>query len=191
MTHAASSNSGQGQLLDADAAWRERIDAVAARARISKRTFYHRFDDKAPLYMQVSRGGLSLHLSEHHGDATAGSTIFVRMTGVEALHREISATIIYVTHDQVEAMTMGDRIAVMNGGRIEQCSGPEDVYERLQQTATAIPPAFQTAWIPPSALKRTIVLGARTQSRPSPSGTGWPSSSRTINTEYGPARYSK
>jgi uncharacterized damage-inducible protein DinB/catechol 2,3-dioxygenase-like lactoylglutathione lyase family enzyme len=51
----------------------------------------HRFDDKAPLYMQVSRGGLSLHLSEHHGDATAGSTIFVRMTGVEALHREISA----------------------------------------------------------------------------------------------------
>ena len=51
----------------------------------------HRFDDKAPLYMQVSRGGLSLHLSEHHGDATAGSTIFVRMTGVEAFHREISA----------------------------------------------------------------------------------------------------
>jgi uncharacterized glyoxalase superfamily protein PhnB len=51
----------------------------------------HRFDSKAPLYMQVSRAGLQLHLSEHHGDACPGSTVFVRMTGVEAFHREIAA----------------------------------------------------------------------------------------------------
>jgi len=51
----------------------------------------HRFDDNAPLYMQVSRGSLRLHLSEHYGDSTPGSVIFVRMHGVEEFHREISA----------------------------------------------------------------------------------------------------
>ena len=51
----------------------------------------HRFDDRAPLYMQVSRGGLTLHLSEHHGDACPGSTVFLRVTGLEPFHAEISA----------------------------------------------------------------------------------------------------
>ena len=51
----------------------------------------HRFDDDAPLYMQVSRAGLVLHLTEHHGDCCPGSTVFVRMRGVVELHREISA----------------------------------------------------------------------------------------------------
>lgn len=50
----------------------------------------HRFDDTLPLYMQVSRGALRLHLSEHHGDACPGSTIFVRMRGIEVLHRELA-----------------------------------------------------------------------------------------------------
>ena len=51
----------------------------------------HRFDGKAPLYVQVSRGGLVLHLSEHHGDACPGSTVFVRVTGLADYHREITA----------------------------------------------------------------------------------------------------
>jgi catechol 2,3-dioxygenase-like lactoylglutathione lyase family enzyme len=51
----------------------------------------HRFGPDLPLYMQVSRGGLSLHLSEHHGDATPGSAVFIEMVGVETLHREITA----------------------------------------------------------------------------------------------------
>ena len=51
----------------------------------------HRFDDRAPLYMQISRGRLVLHLSEHHGDACPGSTVFVRLTGLEAYHGEITA----------------------------------------------------------------------------------------------------
>ena len=50
----------------------------------------HRFGDNFPLYMQVSRGQLRLHLSEHHGDACPGSTVFVRMRGVEALQRELA-----------------------------------------------------------------------------------------------------
>lgn len=48
---------------------------------------------------------------------------------IAQLHRRLDATFIYVTHDQVEAMTMSDRIAVMMGGRILQCAAPEVVYE--------------------------------------------------------------
>jgi catechol 2,3-dioxygenase-like lactoylglutathione lyase family enzyme len=50
-----------------------------------------RFAPDAPLYMQVSRQELVLHLSEHFGDATPGSTAYVHMTGVEELHRELNA----------------------------------------------------------------------------------------------------
>src|SRR5258705_13786799 len=50
----------------------------------------HRFDETAPLYMQVSRDGLVLHLSEHHGHACPGSTAVVQTTGLEALHLEIT-----------------------------------------------------------------------------------------------------
>lgn len=51
----------------------------------------HRFDPSAPVYMQVSRGGCVLHLSEHHGDCCPGSTVFLRVTGLDAYHREITA----------------------------------------------------------------------------------------------------
>lgn len=46
------------------------------------------------------------------------------------LHKEIGVTTIYVTHDQIEAMTMGDRIVVMNRGIIQQVDSPEEVYNR-------------------------------------------------------------
>ena len=51
----------------------------------------HRFGDDFPLYMQVSRAGLALHLSEHHGDACPGSAVHVEMTGIDAFHRAITA----------------------------------------------------------------------------------------------------
>ena len=51
----------------------------------------HRFDDSAPLYMQVSRSGCVLHLSEHHGDSCPGSTIFLRVRGLDEYHGEITA----------------------------------------------------------------------------------------------------
>lgn len=50
----------------------------------------HRFHPGAPLYMQVSRDGLVVHLSEHHGDGTPGSVAYIYMDGVEALHRELN-----------------------------------------------------------------------------------------------------
>ena len=46
------------------------------------------------------------------------------------LHQELATTMVYVTHDQVEAMTMGDRIAVFNAGRIEQLGAPLELYQR-------------------------------------------------------------
>jgi ABC-type sugar transport system ATPase subunit len=49
---------------------------------------------------------------------------------LEALHRQLAATMIYVTHDQVEAMTMADKIVVLNAGRIEQVGAPMDLYHR-------------------------------------------------------------
>ena len=51
----------------------------------------HRFDAKAPLYRQISRGNLILHLSEHHGDGCPGARLRLMMHGVEKFHREISA----------------------------------------------------------------------------------------------------
>jgi len=47
---------------------------------------------------------------------------------ISALHRRLGATMIYVTHDQVEAMTMGTRICIMNGGRVAQVGPPLEVY---------------------------------------------------------------
>ena len=49
---------------------------------------------------------------------------------LKRIHREVGVTFIYVTHDQEEALTMSDRIAVMNHGRIEQLDSPAAIYER-------------------------------------------------------------
>lgn len=49
---------------------------------------------------------------------------------LEALHRDLKATMVYVTHDQVEAMTMADKIVVLNAGRIEQVGAPMELYNR-------------------------------------------------------------
>lgn len=50
-------------------------------------------------------------------------------TEIKSLHRRLEATIVYVTHDQVEAMTMADRVVVMNNGIVEQASDPITLYE--------------------------------------------------------------
>lgn len=51
----------------------------------------HRFGDNFPLYCQVSRNGVVLHLSEHAGDASPGAKAIVHMTGIEVLHAELNA----------------------------------------------------------------------------------------------------
>ncbi len=56
---------------------------------------------------------------------------------LKKIQRDVGITFVYVTHDQEEALTMSDRIAVMNHGRIEQCDTPEAVYERPATTFVA------------------------------------------------------
>src|SRR5205814_12151 len=51
---------------------------------------------------------------------------------IARIRRELSATVVYVTHDQVEAMTLGDRIVVMNEGRVEQIGSPLELYDHPQ-----------------------------------------------------------
>ena len=51
-------------------------------------------------------------------------------TEIKALHQQFRTTTVYVTHDQIEAMTMADRIVVMNAGRIEQIGTPLELYDR-------------------------------------------------------------
>ena len=53
------------------------------------------------------------------------------------LHHRLGVTMIYVTHDQVEAMTMGDRICIMNGGKVVQIGAPLDVYREPADTFVA------------------------------------------------------
>jgi spermidine/putrescine transport system ATP-binding protein len=56
---------------------------------------------------------------------------------LKRIQREVGITFVYVTHDQEEALTMSDRIAVMNRGRVEQVDGAEEVYERPTTTFVA------------------------------------------------------
>jgi hypothetical protein len=56
-----------------------------------KTDWEHRFDDQAPLFMQISRDGLVLRLSEHYGDGTPGSAFTAIVKGVRELHAELTA----------------------------------------------------------------------------------------------------
>ncbi len=51
----------------------------------------HRFGPDFPLHMQVSRDGLLLHLTEHHGGPSPGAQVFVHVSGIDELHRELTA----------------------------------------------------------------------------------------------------
>ena len=73
---------------------------------------------------------------------------------IKRLHRELEATFVYVTHDQTEAMTLSDRIVVLDGGVAQQVAAPRDVYDR---PANAFVAGFIGA--PPIHLVRPEVLG--------------------------------
>ena len=87
--------------------------------------FEHRFGPDAPLYMEVSRAGLVLHLSEHHGDASPGSTVLVRMQGVRVLHQELSEKHYKYGRPGIEAQPWGEELTVHDpfGNRIRFLQG--------------------------------------------------------------------
>ena len=49
---------------------------------------------------------------------------------IQRIQRDLRVTTIYVTHDQVEAMTMGDRVVVLRGGLLQQVAAPQEIYAR-------------------------------------------------------------
>ncbi len=73
---------------------------------------------------------------------------------LKQIQREVGITFVYVTHDQEEALSMSDRIAVMNDGRVAQCGAPEDVYEHPTEE-------FVAGFIGISNLIEGIVAGRR------------------------------
>ncbi len=76
-------------------------------------------------------------LDEPLSNLDAKLRIRMRFELRKLLHDELKVTTIYVTHDQVEAMTMADRIAVMNKGRIQQVGSPREVFEKPQNLFVA------------------------------------------------------
>ena len=78
--------------------------------------------------------GLPIHGGTAEGIAEALANRLTNLPGMrvelKTLHRRLQNTAIYVTHYQVEAMTMADRIVVMRAGRIEQIGGPLELYDR-------------------------------------------------------------
>jgi catechol 2,3-dioxygenase-like lactoylglutathione lyase family enzyme len=69
----------------------------------------HRFGDDFPLYLQVSRDGCVLHLSEHHGDCTPGAAVRIQTTGIEDLHGELDARGYRFAKPQLERADWGER----------------------------------------------------------------------------------
>jgi len=70
----------------------------------------HRFEPGFPIYMQVSRGELVFHLSEHSGDCTPGSKTFVSTDELEALHREIASRGYRYSCPEIRTAPWGDRM---------------------------------------------------------------------------------
>jgi catechol 2,3-dioxygenase-like lactoylglutathione lyase family enzyme len=85
--------------------------------------FEHRFEPNLPLYMGVRRAGLYLHLSEHPGDASPGSTVFVAMTGVHPFQHELSEKNYGYGRLGVERAPWGEVLEVHDpfGNRIRFC----------------------------------------------------------------------
>ena len=70
----------------------------------------YRFGDNFPLYAQISRTGLRLHLSEHHGDASPGSTVFILMRGIAEYHRELMGKDYRYYKPSIEDVPWGARV---------------------------------------------------------------------------------
>ena len=69
----------------------------------------HRFEPDSPLYLQVSKDNLVLHLSEHSGDCTPGSKVFVNVDQLDLLFKELSQKIYKYNRPAIEQAPWGDR----------------------------------------------------------------------------------
>lgn len=69
----------------------------------------HRFESSFPIYMQVSKDNLVFHLSEHSGDCTPGSKVFVNVKDIDALYREVTSKPYKYNKPAIEQAPWGDR----------------------------------------------------------------------------------
>ncbi|MCA9036070.1 MAG: VOC family protein [Planctomycetaceae bacterium] len=69
----------------------------------------HRHNERSPGYIQISRDGLLLHLTEHHGDCTPGSKVFVWMQGIDAFHENITSRGYEYMRPALEPTSYGSR----------------------------------------------------------------------------------
>ena len=69
----------------------------------------HRFEPGLPLYLQVSRGGCVLHLSEHHGDCCPGAAMRIEVDDIDALHAELANKDYAYARPGIDAMPWGTR----------------------------------------------------------------------------------
>ncbi|MFD2368203.1 glyoxalase superfamily protein [Pseudoduganella sp. GCM10020061] len=83
----------------------------------------HRFEPGMPIYAQISRGRMVLHLSEHFGDATPGSTVFVPMTGIDAYQAELLARHYKYSRPHIDQMDWGRQMQIADpfGNRLRFC----------------------------------------------------------------------
>ncbi|WP_036818008.1 glyoxalase superfamily protein [Pontibacillus yanchengensis] len=69
----------------------------------------HRFEEHFPLYMQVSSGGITLHLSEHHGDCSPGAAVRVEVEGLKALHNALESKAYAYANPAIESKPWGTK----------------------------------------------------------------------------------
>ncbi|MEJ5904681.1 glyoxalase superfamily protein [Pseudomonas kermanshahensis] len=88
----------------------------------------HRFSPDLPLYAQIHRDALILHLSEHHGDATPGSTVFARLDDLRALEHELQAKRYGYARPEAERLDWGLQMQVHDpfGNRLRFCQQIDD-----------------------------------------------------------------
>ena len=77
-------------------------------------SFDWKHDDQGPVYMQVSRGDVVLHLSEHHGDASPGSTAFVPIYNIDAYHAELDSKKYSYMNPGIENLPWGRVLEVID-----------------------------------------------------------------------------
>jgi sn-glycerol 3-phosphate transport system ATP-binding protein len=95
---------------------------------------------------------------------------------IQKLHRELGITSLFVTHDQVEAMTLAQRMIVMNAGNMEQFGTPEEVYHRPASTFVATfigSPPMNLLKNAPSGRRDGAILGVRPEHIDVVADTGW------------------
>ncbi len=104
----------------------------------------HRFDKVSPVYLQISKGDLILHLSEHHGDCCPGSTVVVWMKGIEDFHDTITSRGYGYMRPGIERTFYNSLCVEVTdpfGNRIrfneEQRKEPEDIEQSADDGASA------------------------------------------------------